>query len=120
MSSPPEGSSLLRAKVRTMLPRIVKTQQFKKVLEKVSDRKRSQFLKSLMSCHPVPGKPISVLYATSAAGVIDEFEQKFINSKSVTALFTRSGKSKNARKLLLKAKQMDIQRINWVLKRVES
>lgn len=117
--SPQEGSTVIRQFVRLQLPKVVENEQFKKVLNKVSDSKRSLFIRRLMDCSPTPGKVISVFYSTSAAGLVDEFSQKFVNSKSVTGLVTRKYQSYTARRILVRAKNMDINRIRWCIKKAD-
>jgi hypothetical protein len=59
----------------------------------------------------IPGKALSVIYETSAFGVIDEFVQKFVTAKSMIHPFKRARGIRYAYQQIRTARKRDVARI---------
>lgn len=112
-SSPPEGITLIQSFIRSKLENIVENRDFLTLIRQTSELKKERFLKALFSCNPVPAKPLSVLYDTSAAGLVDEFLKKFEASKSIGGFITGNFTKAKSVQLLNKAKRFDVTKIYW-------
>lgn len=117
-NTPPEGSTKVRAFIRKRLPHIVINKDFKSVIMKASEEKKTKFIKSLFDCDPCPAKVLSILYETSASGLLDEFLQKFEGSKSLGGLISKNFKSVSSLRVLQEAHMCDVNKIQWIVTQI--
>lgn len=119
-STPPDGISLIKQYIRNKIPQVTKNKEFKALLRQASPQRTKTFIKSLYSCNVIAAKPLSVLYETSACGIINEFVNRFDTSKSIGALITNRFLSIPSIKILQRAKKSDITKISYLINEIKS
>lgn len=106
-----EGFSKIQSFIRRRIPKITKNEKFKQLLLEASEEKKKKILSALYSCNPISAKPLSIIFETSACGIVTEFISRFDSSKSIGALISKSFKSFKSIRVLKQAKNMDLNKI---------
>ena len=75
--APTGGLRTLQNHIRQCLPKITMNRDFLKVIQMATGNKTTDFIQRLYSSEVIPAKAFSVLYETSAAGLVDEFIKSF-------------------------------------------
>ncbi|QPB73986.1 RdRp [megalopteran chu-related virus 119] len=113
--SPPEGISRIKMFIRKRIPIVTKNIEFKQLIRQASEGKKKAFLRAVYSSNVIAAKPLSVMYETSAAGIIDEFINRFDTSKSIGALITNRFISKQSIRIFKRARHDDLKKIQYLI-----
>jgi hypothetical protein len=117
--SPAGGLRYLQEQIKQCIPEITKNKDFKQVLTKASKRNTRNFIERLYSSSVIPAKAFSVLYETSASGLVEEFVQKFASAKSMLIPLRKAYKGR-AYRIIRIARKKDITRLHWIRKVIET
>jgi len=111
--APTGGFKTLQQHIRSCLPKIVQNKDFRAIILAADPGRTRDFISRLYSSKTIPAKAFSVLYETSAAGLLDEFVQKFSSARSMLIPLRKAYRGR-AYQMIRSARTQDLKRLSWI------
>ena len=108
LRTPPRAFGLIKQFISRQLPYIVKDRDLKEIIKMTTQRKKREFVRSLMDCNPCYIKILSAAYSASPFALRDDCVAIFESTSTILEFLSLGRGAENAHKLIKRAKAQDV------------